>query len=144
MLTYNSSQGPNSRCMIGAAPAVYLLVGNGMWETAHLLIGRFHRKNETAAASTVVVLVACLVLGQGVLSSRAYFYDWVGTPSLYAAADAEMAEAARVLNTQSSDADLVKLIPYSLSNGHYGFDYLYQGKAPAHVIHATMTHLPQQ
>ena len=144
MLTYSSGQGPNSLRMIGAAPAVYLLVGVGMWETAHLLIERFLRKNVIAAASTLGVLVACLVIGQGALSSRAYFYDWVGTPSFFAAADAEMAEAARVLNAQSSDADLVNLIPYSLSNGHYGFDYLYEGTAPAHVIHATMTHLPQQ
>ena len=143
MLSYNRGYGPNSLRIVGAAPAAYLLVGVGMWETYRLLKGRFLKNTETGAA-VVGVLVPVLILVQGALAYRTYFYEWVGTPQYYAAADAEMAEAAQALNAQPPDADAVLLIPYELGNGHYGFDYLYHGAAPAHVIHATMTHLPQK
>lgn len=144
MFTYNRGNGPNTLRIIGAAPAAYLLVGVGMWETVRLLNARFPRLKKTFPATLVGALVIGLVLVQGMFSYRIYFNEWRGTPAYYAAADAELAEAARVLNLQSSPADTVYLIPYSLSNGHYGFDYLYQGTAPAHVIHATTTHLPQK
>lgn len=144
MLAYNRGNGPNSLRIIGAAPAVYLLVGVGIWETARLLKGRISLNNATASAAAVGLLVTCFILVQGMFAYRTYYYEWVGTPQFYAAADAEIAEAAQVLNKQPSDAKSVYLIPYHLSNGHYGFDYLYQGEAPAHVIHSTMTHLPQR
>lgn len=144
MLAYNRGNGPNSLRIIGAAPAVYLLVGIGIWETARLLKSRISFKNATGAAAAVGLLVTGFILVQGMIAYRTYFIEWVGTPPYYAAADAEIAEAAQVLNKQPSDAKSVYLIPYHLSNGHYGFDYLYQGEAPAHVIHSTMTHLPQK
>ncbi|MXZ23120.1 MAG: hypothetical protein F4Y84_21460 [Caldilineaceae bacterium SB0665_bin_25] len=143
MLSYNRGHGPNALRIIGAAPAAYLLVGVGVWETARLLKGRISFQNATAAA-VVGLLVTCFILAQGILAYRTYFNEWVGTPNYYAAADAEIAAAAHVLNMQPSDAPSVYLIPYYLSNGHHGFDYLYQGEAPAHVIHSTMTHLPQR
>jgi len=143
MLSYNRGHGPNALRIIGAAPAAYLLVGVGVWETARLLKGRISFQNATAAAA-VGLLVPCVILVQGAFAYRTYFYEWVGTPNYYAAADAEIADAAHVLNQQPSDARSVYLIPYHLSNGHYGFDYLYRGEAPAHVIHSTMTHLPQK
>ncbi|MCY3899520.1 MAG: hypothetical protein OXF86_13170 [Caldilineaceae bacterium] len=144
MLAFSRGQGPNSLRIIGAAPAAYLLVGVGVWETALLLKGRIALKNAASAAAAVGLLVTGFILVQGLIAYRTYFYEWVGTPQYYAAADAEIAEAAQVLNMQPSDATSVFLIPYHLSNGHYGFDYLYQGEAPAHVIHSTMTHLPQK
>ena len=144
MLTYNRGNGPNSLRIIGAAPAAYLLVGVGIWETARLLKARIPNVNRAFAAPLVGVLVTGLILVQGVYVYRTYFYVWLGTSHSFAAADAELAEAARVLNEQPSDTDMVYLIPYYLSNGHYGFDYLYQGAAPAHVLHSTMTHLPQK
>ncbi len=144
MLSYNRGQGPNSLRIIGAAPAAFLLVGVGMWETARRCKEFFPRLSKRFAAAIVGIPVIGLILVQGAFTYRTYFTQWLGTPSYFAAADAELAEAARVLNLQSSDADVVNLIPYSLSNGHFGFDYLYQGAAPAHVIHASMTHLPQR
>lgn len=143
MLSYNRGNGPNSLRIIGAAPAAYLLVGVGIWETARLLKGRISFQNATAAAA-VGLLVPCVILVQGTFAYRTYFYEWVGTPNYYAAADADIAAAAQVLNNQPPDAQSVYLIPYHMSNGHYGFDYLYRGEAPAHVIHSTMTHLPQR
>ncbi len=142
MLAYNRGNGPNSLRIIGAAPAAYLLVGVGIWETFRLLKGRISFNNATAAAA-VGLLVTGFILVQGMFAYRTYFHEWVGTPQYFAAADAEMAEAAQILNQQPPDAESVYLIPYHLSNGHYGFDYLYHGEAPAHVIHSTMTHLPQ-
>lgn len=144
MLAYNRGNGPNSLRIIGAAPAVYLLVGVGMWETARLLKARLPNVNRTFAATLLGIFVTSLILVRGAFVYRTYVYEWLGTPSFYAASDAELAEVARVLNLQSSDGDMVYLIPYDLSNGHYGFDYLYQGTAPAHVLHSTMTHLPQR
>ena len=144
MLAYNRGNGPNSLRIIGAAPAAYLLVGVGIWETARLLKSRIPFKNATGAAGAVGLLVTGFILVQGMIAYRTYFIEWVGSPPYYAAADAEITEAAQVLNRQPSDAKSVYLIPYHLSNGHYGFDYLYQGEAPAHIIHSTMTHLPQK
>ena len=144
LLSYNKGHGPNSLRIIGAVPAVYLLVGVGVWEVARLLIGPLIAKKKVGIANLVGILVAAYVLFQAVLSFRTYFHEWIGTPEYYAAADAEMAEAARVLNAQSSVAGTVNLIPYSMSNGHYGFEYLYEGTALTHVIHAPMTHLPQR
>ncbi len=144
MLAYNRGHGPNSLRIIGAAPAAYLLVGVGIWEMARLLKTRIPNVNWASAAPLVGVLVTGLILVQGVYVFRTYFHTWLGTPHYFAAADAELAEAALVLNKEPSDADSVYLIPYHMSNGHYGFDYLYQGEASAHVIHSTMTHLPQR
>ena len=144
MLAYNRGNGPNSLRIIGAAPAAYLLVGVGIWEAARLLKGRIASNNAIGVAAAVGLLVTGFILIQGIHAYRTYFHQWVGTPQFYAAADAEIAEAAQVLNMQPPDARSVYLIPYHLSNGHYGFDYLYQGEAPAHVIHSTMTHLPQR
>ena len=144
MLAYNRGHGPNSLRIIGAAPAAYLLVGVGTWEMARLLKTRIPNVNRASAAPLVGVLVTGLILVQGVYVFRTYFHAWLGTPHYFAAADAELAEAALVLSKKPSDADSVYLIPYHMSNGHYGFDYLYQGEASAHVIHSTMTHLPQR
>ena len=144
MLSYNRGFGPNSLRIIGAAPAIYLLVGVGAWEISRLLPRRFLAKGEVGLAISLGILAAFLVLLQGTLTYRTFFHEWVGTPNYYAAADAEIAEAAKVLNDLPPDANAVNLLPYSLSNGHYGFDYLYRGSAPAHVIHSTMTHLPQK
>lgn len=144
MLAYNRGNGPNSLRIIGAAPAVYLLVGVGIWETVRLLKVRMPNVSRAIAAPLVGVLVTGLIVVQGVYAYRIYFHNWLGTAHFFAAADAELAEAAQVLSKQPSDADSVYLIPYHLSNGHYGFDYLYQGEASAHVIHSTMTHLPQR
>lgn len=144
MLSYNRGHGPNSLRIIGATPAAYLLAGVGFWETARLFKGLIPFKKATASAAAVGLLVPCVILVQGAFAYRTYFYEWVGTPNFYAASDAEIAEAAQILNNQPPDAQSVYLIPYHMSNGHYGFDYLYQGEAPAHVIHSTMTHLPQR
>ena len=144
ILALNRGQGANSLRMIGAVPASYLLVGVGVWETIRFLKRRFWNEDETKVAIVSGALVSCLILAQSVLTYRKYFHEWVGSAEYYWAADAEIADAALALNARPSDATMVFLVPYSLVNGHYGFDYLYQGEAPAHVIHATMNHLPRK
>ena len=143
MLAFNRGLGPNSLRMIGAVPASYLIVGVGVWETIQFLKRRFWSENDTGVAIVSGMLVSCLILVQVWLTYRTYFYEWVDSAEYYWAADAEIADAALALNAQPSNATMVFLVPYSLVNGHYGFDYLYQGEAPAHVIHATMNHLPR-
>ena len=44
------------------------------------------------------------------------------------------------LNAQPPAVDVVYLIPYNDAVQQYGFQYLYQGAAPAHVTAATTAH----
>ena len=143
-LALNEAVGPNSLRIIGAAPAVYLLVGVGLWETLCFLQKRFLSQYETRSAFVAGVAVSALILAQGAFNSRTFFQEWVGSPEYLAAVDAEMAFAAQALNAQPSGADMVALLPYFLGDGHFGFDYLYQGAATAHVFHDTRADLPQK
>ena len=140
-LTLNEVEGPNSLRIIGAAPAVYLLVGVGMWESFRFLQKRFGSQYRTRLAFVAGVFVSALVLAQGALNYRSYFQEWVGSTGYLAAVDAEMAFVAEALNAQHSPAGTVYMLPYLLGNGHHGFEYLYQGGAPAIVIHSTTAQL---
>ena len=155
MLADTRGQGPNTLRMIGAAPAVYLLIGSGMWEAYRFLRARclalewrerpILLENETRVAIAVVALVAVLISVQGVVTFRSFFVKWAGTPAFYRAYHAGWADAARVLNAQQTDEDVVYLLPYPkgyehYGNEHYGFEYLYQGQSPAYIIAAEGPH----
>ena len=135
--------GPNTLRMIGAAPAVYLLIGVGAWEAFRFLRERFFQKYYATTAFAVAAVVSGSVLAQGVATYRIYFQEWATTPAFDRAYDAEWADAARVLTAQPATADMVYLLPYPWFNEHYGFEYLYQGAAPAHVFHMTHTTDPR-
>ena len=126
---------PHFLRMIGAAPAIYLLVGVGVWEAWRLLRERslvFQRRAISIVAGT---LIGSIVLVQGVLTYRTYFHEWATIPDLYELYESELGEAASVLNEQSATEETVYLLPYRV-NGHPSFEYLYEGAAPAHIIHA--------
>ena len=133
---------PNTMRLIGATPAIYLLVAVGMWETFRFLRDRFFQKNETMAAILVGTVVSGMILVQGVNTYRTYFQKWALEPEVYRAHDVEWTNLARLLNAQAPGADTVYLIP----NGrwHFGFDYLYQGAAPAHTFHTISPGLAQE
>ena len=142
--------GPNTLRMIGAAPAVYLLIGVGMWEAFRFSRARCRVrpwcdrlslwKYGNGAAIAVSAFVGGLVLIQGVDTYRTYFQEWAAAPEVFAAYDQEWTELARVLNAQPPAVDVVYLIPYNDAVQQYGFQYLYQGAAPAHVTVAKTAH----
>ena len=155
MLADSGSWGPNTLRMIGAAPAIYLLIGCGMWETYRFLRARSFAfawrqrpilfENETKVAIAAAAIVVGLILVQGVVTYRSFFVQWAGTPAYYRAYQAEWADAARVLNAQQTDEDVVYILPYPWQNEHssdvhYGFEYLYQGAAPAHILSTITPH----
>ncbi len=155
MLTRDDGYGPNSLRMIGATPAIYMLIGVGLWETFLLLRERsrvlpwlatiLQGKNEVSAAVAVLLVVCTWVLAQGAITHRTFFQKWAGTPEYFRTYQTEWADAARELSSKSSDAGTVNFLPYPTSrehfqNAHYGFEYLYHSAAQAHVIAATNPH----
>ena len=67
--------GPNTLRMIGAAPAVYLLIGVGVWEAFRFFGTRWRssqllRGYRTGAVIAVAVVVSGSILAQGVHTYR--------------------------------------------------------------------------
>ena len=153
MLARDVGLGPNTLRMIGAAPAVYLLIGVGLWEAFRFLRERgralrgranlIFRENGTRVAIALGAVVGAAVLAQGVVTYRTYFQKWAVTPAFYKVYHGEWADVAQVLNAQPSAANMVYLLPYRF-NEHYGFEYLYHGATPAYVIRANMPDLAQK
>ena len=148
-------EGPNTLRMIGATPAIYLLTASGIWGAFQFLWSRrlslalrqrpVFLGHETALASFGSAICICLILAQGIATYRAFFEQRAGTPEFDRAYHAEWAEAADVLNAQQIEKNVVHIIPYPrhnehFNNVHYGFEYLYQGTAPAHILAAITPH----
>ena len=138
MLALDVGLGPNTLRMIGAAPAVYLLIGVGMWETFRLLkdqwgLIRIFRGDGSRAAIVLGAVIIGGILIQGVITYRTYFQEWAVTPAFYLAYHGEWTDAAHELNAQPAAAEMVYLLPYRFDKP-YGFEYLYHGAAPAHAF----------
>ena len=143
---------PNTLRMMGAVPAVYLLVAVGVWEAFRILrercgalqgrAGLIFRENGARAAIAMGVVVGGLILVQGVTTYRTYFYKWAVAPELYRAYEVEWTDLARALNEQQSDANMAYLIPGF--SWHYSFEYLYVGAAPAHFFNADRPDLAEK
>ena len=133
---------PSYNRITGATPAIYLLVGVGVWEAFRFLKDRFFRENVTKAAIAVGVVVSVSVLVQGALTYHTYFQKWAAASGVEGEYERERTELIRMLNAQPSNADMVYLIPSTYL--HHGFEYLYQGATPVHLIVATMPNLPQK
>ena len=83
-LAVDSSPTPSTVRMIGAVPAIYLLMAVGVWEAFRFLKERLHdlqgrtgliiRENGTGAAIAMGVVVGSLILVQGVTTYRNYFH----------------------------------------------------------------------
>lgn len=155
MLAGVNEQGANTLRMIGAAPAVYLLIGSGLWEAGSSIWSRrtslqwrnrpFLPNYEAGMAAAAAAALTALILLQGVTTYRAFFQEWAAAPEFDRAYHAEWAEAAAALNAQQPAKDAVYLLPYPLQNEHFsdqhfGFEYLYQGAARALVLAALTPH----
>jgi len=148
MLARDVGLGPNTLRMIGAAPAVYLLIGAGLWEMDRLLRDRWGPTrilggDLTSVSIALGAVVCVVVLLQGVNTYRTYFQEWAVTSEFYLAYHGEWADAAQVLNAQPAAENMVYLLPYRFDE-HYGFEYLYHGDAPARVVRAVRPDLARK
>ena len=149
---------PNTLRMIGAVPAIYLLIGVGMWEAFRFLkerirvmqrrMGRFHEETENGIIFAVVVLVAGLILVKGVTTYRIYFQKWAEHRNVSNSFETWLGDWAQTLNALPSDAETVYLIPgfsyaYPIST-HYTFEYLYLGTDSVHTVYMSAPNLAQK
>ena len=144
---------PHFLRMIGAAPAIYLLAGIGVWETHQFFRGRFLWErvksarewglDETKVSILVGFVVGGVILVQGALTYRAYFQTWAEAPEIRRATEAQQwQELDRVLRAQPPAVDMAYLIPsYAW---HYSFEYLYDEAAPDQVIYLAPSNLTQK
>ena len=160
---------PNTLRMIGAAPAIYLLIGVGVCGAFRFrplilfihVMGKMTRlenlkspiksitkitqikvENESRAVIAMGLVVSGLILVQGVLTHRTYFEKWAA-----AATEIEQLywtqwrELTRVVSVQPSADDIAYLIPSY--KWHYSFEYLDQSAAPANVVFLGASNLTQ-
>ena len=149
MLAKGGFPGPNTLRMMGAAPAIYLLIGVGMWEVFQFIGARrraskFFLENEVRIAMTLGAAVSGLIILQGIATYHTYFREWASAPETHRSHGAEWKDLARVMNAQASAADTVYLLPQAGSSEHYGFEYLYSGATPARIIDSILPTLPQE
>ena len=137
--------------MIGVVPAVYLLVGVGLWEAFRLFaqLGRAlprkaslpFRTHETSLAIAISVVVAVLVLVRGVNTHTAYFHVGAANPRFQDEFNRAWNHIAQTLNALPSKPGTVYLLPYD-QEVNFGFEFLYQGDSPAYVFDAGLLDLP--
>ncbi len=124
---------PHFLRLTGASPAIHLLVGVGIWESFRFLRERFFRARGTGPAILVGAVAGCFILAQGATTYRTYFHKWAVASEVEQAHAAQLADLSRVLNQLPSQGDIVYLVP--TFHSPYSFDYLYQGTAPAYLLH---------
>ncbi len=144
--------GPNPMRMMGAVPAIYLLIGVGMHEASQFLkkrcralprrVSQTFQKNQTRVAIIVGAVISGAIAGHGVKTYRTYFQEWAVQPELYKAYEVPWIDLTRVLNALPSDGGMVYLVPNS--QHPYSFRYLYQGAPPAHLYHPATPDLAQE
>ena len=133
---------PNTIRMIGAMPAIYLLVAVGVWEAFRYLSGRFFRESEARAGTALAVLIGLAILVQGLFTYRAYFHKWATAPEIHRAYGTEWTDLIHLVNKQSSDGSIVYLVPGFL--WQYSFEFLYQGEVPVFLVHTAMPDFARQ
>jgi len=144
--------GPNPMRMMGAVPAVYLLIGVGTHEAIQLLRGscralpqranRISSRKQTVVAFIVGAVIGGVVIVHGERTYRKYFQEWASHPDLFRAYEVPWIDLTRVLNALPSDDGTVYLVPNS--QHPYSFRYLYQGASRAHLYHPAAPNLAQE
>ena len=122
---------PSNMRMLGAAPAIYLFVGVGVWEAFRYLRERFFRGHATRAAIAAGSVISVAILVQGIVTYRTYFHKWASAPEMLAAYNAPWPDVLQALNAQSSSADVLYLFPRFVNSD---YEYLYQGAAQLHLF----------
>lgn len=120
---------PNSLRMMGATPAVYLLIGSAVWETF-----QFFKKRSPAVAPFLIFLLSATAFMQGVLTYRTYFNDYEPFARSSEGFHGQWTDAALELSGIPPTNGKVFLILSHDRFAHYGFDYIYEGDVPVHII----------
>ncbi len=134
---------PHFLRMMGATPAVYLLISVGVWEVFRFLRERYFRECGVKSAIVLAAAATGWILAQGVATYHTYFDKWTAAPEMEATYDVGWTKLAQALNQHPANANTVYLIPRKRHGGHFGFDYLYRGAAQAHVIYTDSPSLAQ-
>ena len=136
---------PNTTRMIGAVPAIYLLLGVGVWEAAKFLKKGLFARHDTGYAVVAGVVVGGMILVQGVVTYLIYFQKWADAPEIRSEYEFEWSILTKYLNAQPHNPATAFLIPdgqrqQPLKAGFrsHTFDYLYQGETPAYLFHTAM------
>ena len=148
MLAQDVVKGPSTVRMLGAAPAIYLLIGVGTWEAfRYLSVTRIYQENRTRIAITLGAAVSALILLQAVNTYRTYFQYWKSDPAIREIAPKMATNLAQALNAPPSDADLV-LIPSSSYKRRFSLDftfrYLYQGATSVTTVWTNVDDLAKE
>ncbi len=152
---------PHTIRMIGASPAIYLLMSFGIWEVSQVVWNRLRELEapqwqmfSMSGVRTPLVmgsLLCAMVIIQGVTTYRTYFQLWANAPELTREYEVEWTDLTKFLTEQPPRAGTVFLVPdgqrhLQLQEGYrsYTFDYLYQGATPVHLFHTAMPNLSQK
>ena len=137
--------------MIGIVPAVYLLIGVGLWEAcrffsalARALPGRAALLFEKQARGTAIALgvaICAVVVVQGANTYRNYFGELAAGSRYFKAFHGEWIGVASTLGAMPAETGSVFLLPYK-ADENFGFRYLYQGATPALFVDAGALDLP--
>ena len=133
---------PNTIRMIGAIPAIYLLVAAGIWEAFQFARHRFTQVTDAWAGAVFGVLVSLAILAQGVFTYRDYFFRWASAPEIHRAYGTGWTDLIQLVNDQPSDGSTVFLVPGY--QWQFSFEYLYQGDVPVHLLHTAMPDFAHQ
>ncbi|MXZ23123.1 MAG: hypothetical protein F4Y84_21475 [Caldilineaceae bacterium SB0665_bin_25] len=133
---------PNTIRMIGAIPAIYLLVAVGLWEAFLFARRRFSQLAEVRAGAAFASLVGLAILVQGAFTYRDYFHRWASAPEIHRYYGTGWTDLIKIANDQPADGSVAFLVPGYL--WQYSFEYLYQGEAPVHLVHTAMPDFAHQ
>lgn len=137
--------------MIGIVPAVYLLIGAGLWEACRLFgalaralpggAALLYGKQAKSAAVALGVAICAVVAAQGANTYRIYFGELAAGSRYFKAFHGEWIGVARTLSAMPAETGSVFLLPYK-ADENFGFRYLYQGATPALFVDAGALDLP--
>ena len=123
---------PSTMRMIGAAPAIYLLAGVGIWEAYRFLKGRLSGQMLSGLPLLCGAGLCLALLAQGTVTYRKYFQYWAVAPEVQKAYLPPLTDLIRVLNAQPPEESSINLIPNV--DGDYNIDYLYTGAAATLLV----------
>ena len=130
----------NTLRMTAAAPAIYLLLGVGVWEVFRFLKERFFELHGIRAGIVVGSVFGIAVLTQGIITHRTYFTRWAVAPEVRALYIATVTDMMKAQEAQMSMPGVVYLLPHI--HGDHALNYLYD-KPPVHILQTAKPHLPQ-
>ena len=118
---------PNTLRMLGATPAVYLVLAFGLWEAFAFAKDRFFPNRVTECALVLGAVLTAAVLVQGVTTFRNYFEIWPFERGVQFAYEVPWSDFARTLDALPAAEGEIYLVPNSLD--HPSLDYIYKGAA---------------